>query len=188
VHAGWKSTGTFEDAAPAGILDFGRDRCVQSDSPYLRKEEPTVVPATEGVRIRSVAISLTHGLALTDEGQVYRWGPEYSRAPEIPSHFNQLSEHTMRRVAAGAFHSAALTDEGKLHTWWDDDRERDERDDAGGTGYPLPEDVDEYEGIPCRPRCVDTLAGMRVVSVAAGYKCTIVVTDTGAAPHPVRLR
>lgn len=94
-------------------------------------------------------------------------------------------------MAAGALHSAALIDEGKLYTWL----HNTDLPDAAGTGYTVSHDSSAH----CRPKCVDALAGHRVVSVAAGWFCTFVVTDTGehctyplahsrgarVSPHPV---
>lgn len=122
--------------------------------------------------MRSVAIGAKHFLALTDEGRVYTWGAnsKTSRAPEIPTLFEDVSEIKMKRVTAGTGHSAALTDEGVLYTWWDD-REclKFDQGSAAGAGYPLP-DLDDLEGALRRPRRVEALAGMRIVSVEAGLQ------------------
>jgi hypothetical protein len=125
-------------------------------------------------------MSLTHSLACTDEGQVYMWGviSETYRAPEIPTLFEEAGGLTVRRVSAGGFHSAAITDEGKLYTWLHcQDAFTFSKSGAVGAGYPLT----DLEGILYRPRCVEALAGMRIVSVAAGYMCTIVATNAGVA-------
>lgn len=59
-----------DDAARTGSLGFGRDWHIESGSDYFRKEEPTLVPATEGVRMRTVAIGWEHVIALTKEGKL----------------------------------------------------------------------------------------------------------------------
>jgi alpha-tubulin suppressor-like RCC1 family protein len=82
----------------------------------------------------------------------------------------------------GAFHSAALTGDGKLYTWWHDNLACLKEQDASGAGYPLP-DLGDVKTAFCRPKCVEALAGMRIVSVAAGNRCTIVVTDKGGCIH-----
>jgi len=84
------------------------------DFDYVKKEEPTVVPITAGVSMRSVAIGLEHVLALTDEGRVFMWGgaSQLAGVPVIPTLFEEISEIKVRRVAAGVWHSAAPTDEG----------------------------------------------------------------------------
>jgi hypothetical protein len=47
-------------------------------------------------------------------------------------------------------------------------------------GHPLHDR--NHSGVSSfRPKCVEALAGMRIVSVAAGYQYTIVVIDTGMA-------
>jgi hypothetical protein len=177
------------DAAAAGSLGFGTVWCLDSGSHGLRKEEPTVVPAAASFRMRSVAMGLSHSLALTDEGQVYRWGSNMmcgaAAAPTL-NLFEEASERRkMRRVAAGGWNSAALTDEGKLYTWQEDEDEVDLGPLCGaGTGFPFP-DQDELKNVLCRPRCVGgPLAKVRIVSVAAGELYTIVATDGGVARHP----
>jgi hypothetical protein len=106
-----------------------------------------------------------------------------SKVPEIPTLFEDFSGLKVRRVVAGALHSAALTDEGKLYTWFHDDNAFDhERGIGAGAGYPPP-DLGDVDNALCRPRCVEgALAGMRIVSVAAGQKYTIVASDQGMAP------
>jgi hypothetical protein len=178
------------DAALAGSLGFGSDWGVGSDSAHLRKEEPTLVPMADGIRMRSVAIGAAHVLALTDEGQVYTWGTKTSaqarrvyRAPKIPTLLQELVELKIIRVSAGTYHCAVLTDDGKLWTWYDFGLS----DDADlGTGFPLPdlEDGDDYTTFGHRARCVEALAAMRIISVAAGSMFTIVATDEGALARP----
>jgi alpha-tubulin suppressor-like RCC1 family protein len=174
----------------AGLLGFGLDWCVDCDFAHMRKEEPTLVPAAERVRMRSVANGDTHSLALADDGQVYWWGfPDTTCLdPEIPTLFEAASELRMRRVAAGAYHSAALTDEGRLYTWVHSKHASNYEDKgASGAGYPLCESGDAEIAL-CRPRRVEGgLAGMRIVSVAAGDKYTIVATDEGAVRLSRRL-
>jgi hypothetical protein len=167
-------------AAFAGSLGFGSDWCVESGSAYLRKERPTQVPKTEGMRMRSAAIGLTHVLALTEEGQVYRWraSTQASQAPHLPELFEDIRELKLRRVAAGAWHGAAITDDGKLYRWCD--ASDLEPGSAPGLGSSPP-NLGHGRGALYRPRCVEALAGMRIVSVAAGYQCTIVATDQGTA-------
>jgi hypothetical protein len=171
-------------AAPAGSLGFGHDWWVEFGSAYLRKEEPTLVPTAEGVRMRSMAFGGTHGLALTDEGQVYTWGSvsQKCRTSQTPALFKAASSLKVRRVATCAYHSAALTDEGKLHTWCDHKAVlRFRNGGAAGAGYQTPE-LSDLEGALCRPRCVEgALAVMRIASVAAANTYTIVATDQGAA-------
>jgi hypothetical protein len=166
--------------AYAGSLGFGRGWDLASHSDYLRTQEPTPVPVAEGVGMRSVAIGAAHVLALTDEGKVYTWGAHaHCLGPESPTLLEEISELKMRRVASGSWHSAALTDEGKLYTWWGTEYAlKHQAQGAAGAGYPLPS-LDELKGALCRPRCVEALAGMRIVSVTAGYQFTVVATDQG---------
>jgi alpha-tubulin suppressor-like RCC1 family protein len=80
---------------------------------------PTPVPATAGVRFRSVATGPWHNLALTEEGEVHVWTFERAGGPEAPTILEELRGHRVRRVAAGFEHSVALTDHGELFTWCD---------------------------------------------------------------------
>jgi hypothetical protein len=168
--------------AYAGSLGFGPDWHTDSGSDYFRKEEPTLVPATEGVRMRSVAVGDDHSLALGDEGQLYIWGPTYEalRPPKAkaPTLLEEVKDLEVRQVSVGMFHSAALTGEGKLYTWLHDKRAWQDVRVAAGAGYPV-SGRGFLENDLCRPKCVEALAGMRIVSVAAGYQFTIVVTDNG---------
>jgi hypothetical protein len=120
-------------AAYAGSMGFGRDWCVDSHPAYLRKEEPTLVPAVEGMRMRSVEMGVAHGLALADEGQVYTWGSalQTSGAPEIPTLLKEVSELRIGQASAGSWHATVLTDEGKLYTWWNDGTSRRGRPRSG---------------------------------------------------------
>lgn len=142
-----------------------------------------MVPTVKGVRMRSVAIGDTHALALSDEGQLYLWGSiqTTSGPPEVPTLFEEVGALKMRQTAAGNGHSVALTDEGQLYTWWDSTLALQEWVEAGaaGAGYPLPELGDDRRAL-YRPRCVEAIAGMRIISVAAGLNFTIVATDEGA--------
>jgi hypothetical protein len=165
----------YLDVAPAGSLGFGHHGHTDCGYGYFRIEEPRVVPAVEGVRMRSVSIGLKHVLALTDEGQVYMWGPfdatpqtsGTSRAPKVPTLVEEVRDLKVRRVAAGAGHSAALTDDGKLFTWLRDDctweHERRWRY-AVGLGYSLP-GLDDFETALYRPKCVQAWTILRPPSI-----------------------
>lgn len=113
------------------------------------------MPAAEGVRMRSVAVGGLHALALTDEGRVYTWGSAAptSRAPEIPTLFDEIGEFKMTRVAAGAAHSAAVTALGTLYTWLHDKSLLELGQGYGaGLRYAL-SDLSNLEDALCRPRC-----------------------------------
>jgi hypothetical protein len=172
-----------DHAAYPGSLGFGSDWGKVADSAYFRKEEPTLVPATAGVRMRSVATGVERSLAVTNDGQVYRWGPisEKERDPPVPTLFDELSHLKVRRVSSRSSHGPALTNDGKLYTWWEhEDALSDDLGCAAGAGYPVPK-RGSWKALLCRPKCVEgALAGMRIVSVAAADEFTIVATDTGA--------
>lgn len=91
----------------------------------------------------------------------------------MPSLFEELRGHRVRRIAAGSCHSAAITDRGELFTWCDDASTYEE-DTVSGLGYP---DLDTL-WYRC-PRRVEALDGVRMISVAAGMDVTFAVTDTG---------
>jgi hypothetical protein len=81
----------FSYAAPARSLGFGSGWHTDCASYYLRKEEPAMVPATEGVSMRSVALGGNHAFVLTNEGQLYMWGSisKTSAAPDVPTIFEE---------------------------------------------------------------------------------------------------
>jgi hypothetical protein len=78
------------DVAPSRSLGFGLDWLVHPWS-VLRKEEPTLVPAAAGVRMRAVASGGMHGLALTNEGQLYMWGHPPYRLGFLRSRYSSRS-------------------------------------------------------------------------------------------------
>jgi hypothetical protein len=168
-------------AAPPGSLGFGYDM-----SNYVGKEEPTLVPAPEGVRVRRVAVGglAPHTLALTDEGQVYMWGP-VDAGPGgdecSPTLFDEVSKLKPRRVAASTSHAAAITEYGHLYTWLHDTERYgygSKEENVLGAGYPL-RDSNDVEVQPFSPKRVEALDSMCIVSVAAGNMYTIVVTVNG---------
>jgi alpha-tubulin suppressor-like RCC1 family protein len=114
------SAGDLVQPAHVGALGFGRDRGQEAlDSDEFVVEELTLVPATAGVRFRSVATGSLHSLALTEEGEVYVWTAILAGGPEVPTIIQGLRGNRVRRVAAGLDHSVALTDHGELFTWCD---------------------------------------------------------------------
>jgi alpha-tubulin suppressor-like RCC1 family protein len=136
--------------------------------------------------MRSVAVGGFHALtlALTNEGQVYMWGAVDAkrRVPKSPTHFDKVSNLKMRRMFVSTIYSAALTDDGKLYTWLHDSDVHDDEENFGlvaGYSFSDPSDVDV--GVTCYPKCVEALAGMRIVSVAAGHIYMIAATGNGMA-------
>jgi hypothetical protein len=176
--------------AHVGALGFGRDwEGDEVASGALIVALPKRVPATAGVRFRSVVTEVRHSLALTEEGEIFSWTSDTAGGSALPTLFQSLQGHRVGRVAVGSYHSTAVTDCGELFTWWENQENgEDTEDSASGLGLD-PEVV--YEGLgylisadlACRrPRRVPGLDGVRIVSVAAG--CNVTVTDTGQRPSP----
>jgi len=143
---------------------------------------PTLVPSMQDRRIVSVAASEWHCLALSCEGEVYSWGDGtdgalghadgYERA--APSRIELLNQ--VESIAAGVNGTSAAVDEvGRLFTWG---RATFDNDDArpSGLGYVL----DSHTESQLTPKWVEALSEDRVVGIALGYVCTLVVTDAGA--------
>jgi alpha-tubulin suppressor-like RCC1 family protein len=138
------------DPSYVGALGFGG---------YGDREPSSDLFTLDLPRFRSVVTGGSHSLALTQEGEVYLWTDDDTGGPELPTLFQELRGHCVRRVATGLFHSAAVTDRGVLFTWCD-------YENGGGEsfGYPVSEDL-----MCLCPRRVEALNDVKVVSVAAGW-------------------
>jgi alpha-tubulin suppressor-like RCC1 family protein len=129
-------------------------------------------------------------LAVSEAGQLFAWGRQLQpplpgsiagrkwQAP-VPTIMEKLRNHRVCQVAAGRSHCAAVTEDGALFTW-QTKRESSFNIDAvpstpvsalGYGGY-----VAEF-GVPHR---VFPLEGVRIASVAVGFKFTLAVTEAGA--------
>ena len=197
-----------------GLLTCGRDRidyrslghAVDPDAdPNVRREigPPTPVPSMQDRRIVSVATSLYHSLALSEEGEVYSWGSDHlgalghggEGARAVPSRIESLSR--IEHIAAGSnCKSAAVDEAGRLFTWGranvtflgeeeDSDGEQEEFEGSNGLGYELDAEDLSYEldaemEYQATPKRVDALSQERVVGVALGDGFTLAVTDAGA--------
>jgi hypothetical protein len=63
--------------------------------------------------VAQIAVGLSHGLALLDDGSVTAWGSNASGETTVPS----FGDHDVEQVAAGADFSAALLDDGTISAW-----------------------------------------------------------------------
>jgi hypothetical protein len=89
-------------AAYVGLLGFGWDWVPESiGSDEFVVAVPTPVPATAGVRFRSVATGTWHSLALTEEGEVCVWTAEGAGGPKVPTIIEELRGHRVRRRLPG---------------------------------------------------------------------------------------
>jgi len=74
-----------------------------------------------GRRFFAVAAGLSHGLALTEEGQVYGWGyltaNGQGQPVDTPRLVPALRGVRVKRVHAQSFSSCAVTEKGELYTW-----------------------------------------------------------------------
>jgi len=144
-----------------------------SDAGASVSAPPTLVPLMQDKRIVSVARALSHGLALSAEGEVYSWGVfghVDGSASAGPRPIELLKG--VESIAAGGFTSAAVDDRGRLFTWgrvaWGQG--------PTGLGYEL----DPETELQLTPKRVDALSEDRVVGVALGHCFTLAVTDAGA--------
>jgi alpha-tubulin suppressor-like RCC1 family protein len=137
---------------------------------------PKRVEALRGVPVRSVAAGVGHVLALTEDGQVYVWGSNTSRAtlgnPNVESELLPKLVEALRGVrvssiAAADLRSYAMSDTGEVWAWGCD----------GNGVTPL----GHYEPIHrLLPEPVASLRGVKVDAVAAGNEHTLAVADDGS--------
>jgi len=160
-HAGWRADDDPDDPRSIGL--------------------PRLVPSMQDMRIVSVAASDWHCLALSSEGEVYSWGDGdggslgHADGGEraVPSRVESLRRIESIAAAPGDIRTSAAVDEdGRLFTWGQAITPYDQTRPSG-LGYAQTESQ-------LTPKCVETLSVDRVVGVALGYACTLVVTDAGA--------
>jgi alpha-tubulin suppressor-like RCC1 family protein len=136
---------------------------------------PKRVEALRGVQVSSVAVGVWHVLALAEDGLVYAYGEKLDRAllgnPHVerellPRPVEALRGLPVGSVAAASNRSYAVTDTGELWAWGID-----------GDGYP-PLGHGELASCPL-PKPIESLRGVKVDAVAAGYLHTLALADDG---------
>jgi hypothetical protein len=160
---------------------------------------PTPVPSLAGVRIRSVISCGGRNLAVSEAGQLFAWGLAesiddtgwgewHAFEPTVvlalrwlgrwhafePTVVLALRDHHVRQAVAGNYHCAALTEDGALLFTWEVHGVPEPGDEIAELGYGS---FVHDSQVPYR---VFALAGVRVVSVAAGNRFTVAVTEAGA--------
>jgi hypothetical protein len=164
-------------------------RLLQSSVDAKSGSTRTPVSSLRDIAFQSVASSDWVSLALSEDRQVYVWGPAgdgpigdgyiwyIEQEPQIVPGLQAIN---VSMISSGAWHSAALTADGALHTWssWE----------YGiapyGLGYEIDEDcTDEDESLHfahMSPKRVQgALDGVRLRCVAAGYNYTLVASEEG---------
>ena len=160
-----------------GHAQFGR--CGHCRSPgnsnglWQVEAQPRRVLALEGVRARSVAAADYHSLVVTESGALYSFGygahgRVYHGRDEdecLPSPVDALGHVHIVAAVTGGRHSVALTEDGTVFAWG--------KNSNGELGLGS---IGRNEHLP---RCVDTLCGVSVVTVAVGFACSYAVSRGG---------
>jgi alpha-tubulin suppressor-like RCC1 family protein len=167
-----------------GRLGHGAER----DQP-----SPKRVEALQGVRVSCVAVGRRHVLALAEDGLVYAWGENAFEAvlgnPHVERELLPKPAEALRGVRVGSvaaidYRSYAVTDTGELCAWGVDGFELGA---WGVDGFKLgawgvhnfaPLGHDERTNCPL-PKPIESLRGVKVDAVAAGYERTLVLADNG---------
>jgi alpha-tubulin suppressor-like RCC1 family protein len=131
---------------------------------------PKRVEALQGVRVSRVAAGMSHTVALTEDGVVYAWGVNETRAMRgnhylesklQPKPVEALQGLRVRCIVAAPDHSYALADTDELWAWGVD---------VGS------------EPINCPPpKPIESLRGITVDVVAVGPRHTLAMADHGSA-------
>uniref|UniRef100_A0A6U4KJF0 Uncharacterized protein n=1 Tax=Hemiselmis andersenii TaxID=464988 RepID=A0A6U4KJF0_HEMAN len=93
------------------------------------RAEPVAVEGLDGVKIKDVAAGHMHGMALSEDGDVFSWGyggdsmtvgagalgVGDKKSRNVATHIKGLSKVTS--ISAGAQHAGAVTDDGVIWTW-----------------------------------------------------------------------
>jgi hypothetical protein len=137
---------------------------------------PKRVEALRGVRVSTVSSGISHAIALTDDGLVYAWGinthgavlgnPHVEREL-LPKPVEALRGVRMGAIAADMSRSYAVADTGEVWAW--------------GCYKSSLAPLDHGEEIDCPlPRPMESLRGVKVDAVAAGYQHSLAVGDDGS--------
>lgn len=151
-----------------GWGDFGRLGHGNSSDLFT----PQPIKALHGLKIKQIACGDSHCLAVTVDGEVQSWGrnqngqlglgtTEDSLVPQKIQAFQGVS---IKMVAAGAEHTAAVTEDGELYGWgWGR---------YGNLGLG-----DRNDRLV--PEKVSAVDGVKMVTVACGWRHTISVSASG---------
>jgi len=170
-----EGTGTADEPIPVSVgsqFDYtvdlvnpGGERLASGDLLY-------------GETIIQVVASSFHSLALTDAGNLYAWGHNWSgqlgnntttdrRTPVKVSDGAIGADETIIQVAASSFHNLALTDAGNLYAWG-----------TNGSGQ-LGDNTITQRNAPVKVLAGAIPATEQVTQIAAGSNHNLVLTDAG---------
>jgi alpha-tubulin suppressor-like RCC1 family protein len=136
---------------------------------------PKRVEALQGVRVSSVSPGHSHALALAEDGLVYAWGENKSKAvlgnskaerERRPKPVEALRGVRVSIVAAGLWRSFAVADTGELWEWG-----LQNSDGLLQRGELMNRRV---------PKRIKSLQGVKMDAVAAGESHTLVLADDGS--------
>jgi hypothetical protein len=140
------------------------------------QRSPKRVEALRGVRVTSVSFGGSHALALAEGGLVYAWGENWDRAllgdPNVERELLPKPVEALRGVRVGGVAAAnnrgyALAGTGEVWAWGR----------VGDKFAPL----GHGEKIDCPlPKPIESLRGIKMDAVAAGYRHTLAVADNGS--------
>jgi alpha-tubulin suppressor-like RCC1 family protein len=139
---------------------------------------PKRVEALQGVQVSGVSVGQWHALALAEDGMVYAWGDNSSRAllgnphverERLPTPVEALRGVSVGSIAAARHRSYAVADTGELRAW--------EMDSDGCT--PLGHGKRIHCSVLKRIK-TKTLRGVKVDAVAAGGYQTMALADDGS--------
>jgi hypothetical protein len=127
--------------------------------------------------VSSVAFDSKHGFALAEDGLVYAWGgymylsalgsPHEKQRP-LPTPVEALRGVRVESVAAAGHRSYAVADTGEVWAW-------------GGEGEHIaPLGHGEQTRCPL-PKPIESLRGVKVEAVVAGFAHTLALADDGSA-------
>jgi len=171
VALGWGFSLAVTDAG--AVFSFGHSGALGHDSRGSGDNPSQVLPrriealAETGQRFVAVAAGFCNALVLTEEGQVYGWGPKDANGRgqnlSTPQRVAALASQRVKLVYAQAFSLCAVTEKGELYTW-------------GGGGVNLGHGVAAPQLTPKR---VEALSGVKVASVAICDDHTLVAGEDG---------
>ncbi len=132
-----------------------------------------------GKTITHITAGSEHSLALTSDGSLYAWGPNWSgqlgngtitnsSVPVAVDTTGVLAGKTIVQASAGYGHSLVLTSDGSVYAWG--------TNGFGGLGNGTA--VDSL--IPVAVDTTGTLAGKTVTQVAAGFYHSLALTSDGS--------
>jgi alpha-tubulin suppressor-like RCC1 family protein len=133
---------------------------------------PKRVEALRGVRMSSVSVGYSHGLALSEDGLVYEWGGQWDD-PELPhlALVEALRGVRVGSVAVGGDRSYSLAaDAGELWAWGCD----------RGAAYEAPNGHRGQDSPFFMPKPIESLRGIKVDAVVADEGHTLALADDGS--------